>query len=401
MYNNGTHPYNPTIILISLDGVVNHDLDLFLTPHMTNIANDGVRAQWMTPSFPPITFPNHWSLVTGLFPESHGIVGNYFYDPALNDSFYYKSPAKSWDAKWWGGEPIWNTAVRQGLRSGAIMWPGCSTIFENNLQPSLMIPFDDVMTIDEKVDQGLDWLDLPIEERPQFISIYVQQVDQAGHKYGPYANETLAQLQKADRGIGHLLEGLEQRNLTDIVHVMVVSDHGMSATADDRTIYYDDEFTEDEMSRIKTVEGDPLLLIRPHNEEDDSVDVLYNAFLRLQQKTPGGRMRIYKRQDIPDRFHFRNNIRIPPLLVLPDNEWIITTKDRWRSRGVHGYDNLDPQSRAIFVGKGPVFLQDHEPGTTLAPFWNVELYSLYTRILGLEPSSNNGTMKGYLKSEEL
>ncbi|KAI7848101.1 alkaline-phosphatase-like protein [Circinella umbellata] len=401
MYTNGTHPYNPTMILISLDGVVNHDLDLFLTPHLTAIANDGVRAQWMTPSFPPITFPNHWSLVTGLYPESHGIVGNFFYDPFLNDSFYYKSPEKSWDQKWWGGEPIWNTAVRQGVRSGTIMWPGCSTVFENNLQPSLVIEFDNDVTFDEKVDLGLNWLDLPIEDRPQFINMYVQQIDQAGHKYGPYANQTLTQLQLADKSIGRLLQGIEQRNLTDIVHLMVVSDHGMSATSDARTIFYDDEFTKDEMSRIKSVEGDPLLLIRPFNEEDDSVDVLYNAFLRLQKKK-GGHMRVYKREDIPDRLRFKNHPRIPPLMVLPDNEWIITTRDRtWSSKGVHGYDNLDPQSRAIFVGTGPTFWEDYERGTILAPFWNVELYSLFTRILGLEPAANNGTLKGYLKSEEL
>ncbi|KAI9490532.1 alkaline-phosphatase-like protein [Zychaea mexicana] len=402
MLNNGTHAFNPTMILISLDGVVNHDLDLFLTPHMTEIANEGVRAKWMTPSFPPITFPNHWSLVTGLYPESHGIIGNMFYDPALNDSFNYKSPAQSWDAKWWGGEPIWVTAVRQGLRSGVIMWPGCSTIFQDNLQPSLQIPFNDDMAFDEKVDRALTWLDLPIEERPQSINIYVQQIDQAGHRYGPYANQTLYQLHKADQSIGRLVKGLEARNLTEIVNLMVVSDHGMSATdAKSRTIYYDDEFTEDEMSRIRSVEGDPLLLIRPHTNDDDSVDVLYKAFLRLKQKT-GGHFRVYRRQDIPDRFHFRDNVRIPPLLVLPDNEWIITTRNNpWISRGVHGYDNLDEQSRAIFVGQGPFFWEDHEKGTTLEPFWNVELYSMFTRILDLEPASNNGTLKGYLKAEEL
>ena len=281
------------------------------------------------------------------------------------------------------------------------MWPGCSTIFENDLQPSMVIDFDNDVTFDEKVDLGLNWLDLPIEDRPQFINMYVQQIDQAGHRYGPYANETLTQLQKADKSIGRLLDGLERRNLTHIVHLIIVSDHGMSATSDSRTIFYDDEFTKDEMSRIKSVEGDPLLLIRPHNEEDDSVDVLYNAFLRLQQKN-GGHMRVYKRQDIPDRFQFKSHVRIPPLMVLPDNEWIITTRDRkWSSKGVHGYDNLDPQSRAIFVGAGPTFWEDHQPGTVLEPFWNVELYSLFTRILDLEPAANNGTLKGYLKSEEL
>ncbi|KAI8142513.1 alkaline-phosphatase-like protein [Fennellomyces sp. T-0311] len=398
MYHNGTHAFNPTVILISLDGVVNHDLDLHLTPHMSDIANQGVRAHWMTPSFPPITFPNHWSLVTGLYPETHGVVGNYFYDPSLNDSFHYKHPEQSWDAKWWGGEPIWVTAVRQGLRSGVIMWPGCSTIFENDLKPSLTIDFNNEMTFDEKVDQSLEWIDLPFEERPEFISIYMPQVDQAGHKFGPYANQTLQALHRADKTIGRLVNALEERHLTDIVHLMIVSDHGMSATDKSRIIYYDDELSKDELDRIYRIEGDPLLLIRPKNEDED-VEVLYEAFKRLQEKT--GHFKLYRREEVPDRLHFRNNVRIPPLIVIPENEWIITTHDGWISRGVHGYDNLDPQSRAIFVGMGPTFVKEHEAGTTLEPFWNVELYSLFTRILGLEPAVNNGTLKGYLQAEKL
>ncbi|KAI9304857.1 alkaline-phosphatase-like protein [Cunninghamella echinulata] len=414
VYNNGTHNFNPTVIFISLDGVVNHDLDLSLTPHLTEIADTGARAHWMTPSFPPITFPNHWSLVTGLHPEAHGIVGNYFYDPVLNDSFYYKSPEQSWDEKWWGGEPIWITSARQGKKSGVIMWPGCSTEFKGQ-RPTYSVPFSNDMTFDEKTDIALEWLDLPIEDRPQFIGLYVPQIDQAGHKYGPYANETLTQLQIADKSIGRLLQELEKRNLSEIVHIIVVSDHGMSATDQSRLIYTDDVLTQEEFDLIWKIEMYPTLGIRPIQElngtvleEKKVVNTLYKAFKRLHKHYEGkgkAPFQVYKKEDFPARFQFNNNPRIAPLLVLPDAGWNFVTRKEftpgpgkeYNPKGVHGYDNLNPQSRAIFVAKGPTW----NDGEVLEPFLNVELYQVLSKILEIKPSPNNGTLNGVLQPETL
>ncbi|SAL97419.1 hypothetical protein [Absidia glauca] len=408
-YNNGTHDFQPTVIFISLDGVVNHDLDLHLTPHLSHIADTGVRAHWMTPSFPPITFPNHWSLVTGLYPESHGIVGNYFYDSELDDHFNYKDPSHSWDEKWWGGEPIWITAVRQDKKSGVIMWPGCSTTF-NDLQPTLSVPFSDAMTFDEKTDIALEWLDLPMEARPQFIGLYVPQIDQAGHKYGPYANQTLTQLQHADTSIGRLIEGLHDRNLTSIVHLIVVSDHGMSATDASRLVYIDDELTSDELGLISQVEMYPTLGIRPKvpdgATEDEVVEQLYQAFRRLWKRhgEEAAPFQVYKKPDFPARYHFNNNVRIAPLLVLPDPGWNLVRRSDfdpgrgdtvYHPKGVHGYDNLSKQSRAIFVARGPTWPE----GEVLKPFWNVELYQVLARLLDIKPAHNNGTLHGRLPLE--
>ncbi|KAL0081994.1 alkaline-phosphatase-like protein, partial [Phycomyces blakesleeanus] len=408
VYNNGTHGYNPTVIFISLDGVVNHDLHLSITPHISQLAKDGVQARWMTPSFPPITFPNHWSLVTGLYPETHGIVGNYFYDPQLNDSFNYKSPAQSWDGKWWGGEPIWITAEKQNLKSGVIMWPGCSSLLQG-LRPTFEVPYSDYMSFDAKVDQTLDWLDLPLSERPQFVGVYVPNVDQAGHRYGPYANETMKQLQIADASIGRLLAGLEKRNLTEIVHVMVVSDHGMSQTDRSRLIYYEDGLTDEELSLIWSIEAYPSLAIRPPPcaDQAEATEKLYRAFKRFQghleryNADHNAHFKVYKKEDIPERYHFRHHTRIPPLLVLPDPGWVLVTHEEYdpdhddgeySPQGVHGYDNLSPHSRAIFVGRGPLL----ENGLA-RPFWNVELYQVLTRILDIKPSANNGSLAGVLE----
>ncbi|KAF7728667.1 hypothetical protein EC973_005704 [Apophysomyces ossiformis] len=352
----------------------------------------------------PITFPNHWTLVTGLYPENHGIIANYFWDSDLNETFNYKSPAQSWDAKWWGGEPIWNTAERQNKLAGVVMWPGCSTSF-NGLHPSYVVPYNDDMTPEEKMDQALNWLDLPFESRPQFIGLYIPQIDQAGHRYGPYANETLTQLARADASIGRLLSGLKARNLDSFVHVMVVSDHGMSATDKSRLIFYDDVLTDEELSLMWRIESSPLLAIRPppHLQEGKAVETLYQAFKRLQNQLAKPHFQVYKREHIPARYQFSNNSRIAPLLVVPDPGWNLVThaefdpdhQDVYHPRGTHGYDNLSPQSRAIFVAQGPTF----KKRGILKPFWNVEVYQVMTHILQLEPAPNNGTMEGHLTLE--
>lgn len=300
------------------------------------------------------------------------------------------------------------------------MWPGCSTEF-NGLRPSYSVAYSDYVTFDDKVDQVFDWFDLPLEDRPQFIGLYVPDIDQAGHAYGPYANEvilvvaivtwmligpiqTLTALKVADKSIGRLLEGLEERNLTNIVNVIVVSDHGMSTTDKSRLIYYDDVLTSKELDMIWKIEAYPTLGIRPRPDlnQEEAVETLYQAFRRLYDSLETPHFEVYKKQDFPARFHFRDNVRIPPLLVLPDAGWnFVTHKDYhgdapYQPRGVHGYDNLSPHSRAIFVAQGPSFPK----GKAVVPFWNIELYNVMSRILHLKPVSNNNTLNGFLKISE-
>lgn len=214
----------------------------------------------------------------------------------------------------------------------------------------------------------------------------------------------MKELRMADKSIGRLLEGIKERNLTDIINIIIVSDHGMSATDEHRLIFYDQELTEQELSLIWRIETFPILGIRVHPEldEDESVERLYQAFRRLQSKAP--HFQVYKRKDIPSRFHFRHHIRIPPLIVLPDPGWNFVTRQEfdpnlgkgYSPRGVHGYDNLSPESRAIFVARGPDFPEDK----TIKPFWNVELFNVMSRILKLEPTSNNNTLNGILQAIE-
>lgn len=198
------------------------------------------------------------------------------------------------------------------------------------------------------------------------------------------------------------MRGLEARNLTNIVNVIIVSDHGMSETSPDRLIYYDTALTSDELDLIWRIEAEPTFGIRPlpYVNQEEAVEILYQAFKRLQKHEP--HFQVYKREDFPDRFHFKHNVRIPPLLVLPDPGWNFVDHHqydpkrgiKYALKGVHGYDNLSPESRAIFVAQGPNFPRDK----VLAPFVNVELYNVVSKILHLEPSVNNGTLNGVLET---
>lgn len=211
----------------------------------------------------------------------------------------------------------------------------------------------------------------------------------------------MKQLKLADYQVGKLMRGLAARNLTDIVNVVVVSDHGMSETSPDRLIYYDTALTKEELRLIWRIEAEPTFGIRPqpYVDQDEAVETLFQAFKRLQKKQP--HFEVYKREDFPDRFHFKHNIRIPPLLVLPEPGWNFVDHQQYDPKrgidyllkGVHGYDNLSNQSRAIFVAQGPDFPKDK----ILKPFVNVELYNVVSRILHLEPSINNGTLNGVLE----
>ncbi|RCI05943.1 hypothetical protein CU098_012081 [Rhizopus stolonifer] len=398
IYHNGSHIFAPTVVFISLDGVVNQDLDLSVTPMLSQMAKEGSRADYMLPSFPTTTFPNHWTLVTGLYPDTHGIISNIFYDSVLNDTFNYKSEG-SLDSKWWSGEPIWMTAEKQKVKTGVIMWPGSSVNFA--VRPSYSVAYDDFVTMDQKVNQVLDWFDLPMNERPQLIGLYVPEVDKAGHRYGPYANETMDQLRSADGSIGKLLEGIRSRNLTEIINVIVVSDHGMSATSKKRLVFYDDGLTPEELSMIGQVEMSPFLgiRVRPGLNQEDSVNVLYKAFKRLQKNSPY--FQVYKKGMMPRRFRFHENRRIPPLLVLPDQGWSLVTHQEYdpnsnqpfSPRGTHGYDNFARESRAIFVARGPDFPKNKK----IEPFPNVEVFNVMSRILKLIPTNNNNTLNGLLK----
>ncbi|RUP51395.1 nucleotide pyrophosphatase [Jimgerdemannia flammicorona] len=400
LMSNGTHQFASTIIIVSLDGFRADYLDHGFTPNIVQLGRDGIRAEYMIPSFPSTTFPNHYTLATGLYPESHGIVGNHFFDPHLNESFYYKN-LTSWDSKWWGGEPIWITSVLQNKSSAVLMWPGSDTVI-HAASPTYHVRYDPSMTLATKVSNILNWIDLPIEKRPQLLTAYASDVDKGGHKGGPDSKEVDMALGDLDLMIKDLVLGLAARNLSEIVNLVIVSDHGMMSTSTSRLVFYDDILTPDAFARIGIQEGWPLLLLRP-TDANATADI-YAQLLNHTRSVPSSGFTVYLREDVPPRFHFSATERIAPIVAIPDVGYAFVTHKEFDENGktyhplgTHGFDNQAPEMRALFIARGPAFNGVLGAGKTVKAFENVEIYGIVARTLGLTPAPNNGTMGGQLQ----
>ncbi|KAI0402496.1 alkaline-phosphatase-like protein [Xylaria palmicola] len=406
--SNGTALFAPTTLIISLDGFRADFLTRGLTPRLNAFIKEGVSPLYMTPSFPSVTFPNHYTLATGLYPESHGVVGNTFWDPALQAEFYYTDPKRSMDPKWWGGEPFWVTAELQGLRSAVHMWPG-SEAHIHNMDPSFLDKYNGKEALSKKVDRILEFIDQPglehpqVDEqlRPQLIAAYVPNVDAAGHLYGPNSTEIQTTISEVDSMLNDLFHGLEHRNLTDIVNVIIVSDHGMATTDVSRMIQIEDLV---DITKVEHLDGWPLVGIRPKKPED--LQVLYEQAAGKVKSNPN--FDVYLRdKDMPERFHFRNNDRIAPLWIIPKTGWAIVEKAEfdiqeakvknisYHPRGLHGYDHEHPLMRAIFVARGPAF--PHQPHSKIETFQNINVYNILCDSIGMKPMPNNGTLRLPLK----
>ncbi|KAK5151725.1 type I phosphodiesterase/nucleotide pyrophosphatase [Cryomyces antarcticus] len=405
--SNGTTAFLPTTILISLDGFRADFLQRGLTPNLNALIENGVSPQYMLPSFPSVTFPNHFTLVTGLYPESHGIVGNTFWDPEMQEEFFYTDPLRSMQPKWWEGEPVWVTAENQGIRTAIHMWPG-SEAHIGGIEPAYVDRYNGTETLSRKVNRVLELLDLPgpadpsasaVEPRPQLIAAYVPVVDADGHKYGPNSTEIRDTIKSVDDMLGDLLDRLKERNLTDIVNIVVVSDHGMATTSSERLIQLENIV---DTRTIEHTDGWPLYGLRP--KKDTDLELIHDRLVR--ERGTKSNFEVYLRdKDMPERYHFSKNQRIAPLWIVPEAGWAIVTQEEfdmkkqkgeiYHPRGLHGYDHEHPLMRAIFVAGGPAF--PHQPGSRLDVFQNIEVYNIVCDSIGVVPRPNNGTLRLPLK----
>lgn len=329
----------------------------------------------MLPSFPSVTFPNHYTLVTGLYPESHGIVGNSFWDPDVKKQFENTDPTKSLQSFWWSqGEPLWVTAEKKDVTAAVHMWPGSEARMD--FSATYVDKFNGSEVLSRKTERIMQFLDLPYSDgsstRPQFIAAYVPNVDTDGHRYGPNSTQVWDTISAVDSMLHDIFIGLEHRNLTEIVNVVIVSDHGMATVAQDRLIQLDDLI---DLDLIEHIDGWPHYGLRPKvlNDVRGLYDRLNVEAERLKT------FRVYVRdQDMPARYHFSKNDRIAPLWMMPNTGWAIVTKkefdiekaketgEEYSLKGLHGYDFEDPLMRAIFVARGPAF--PHEPNSRVNNF---------------------------------
>lgn len=372
------------VILISLDGF---RADYMMRPaavRLRAIAARGVRAERMIPVFPSKTFPNHYSIVTGLTAEHHGIVANAMRD-ALLGSFTLRDTIAQSEPRWWGGEPIWVTAESQGTRAASISWPGSEAAIKG-VRPTWWQRYNHEESAASKIDKVMRFLQLPADSAPGIITLYFHDVDTDGHAYGPDAPETDAAIARVDSAVGAIEDGVARLGLRDRVTIVIVSDHGMAEVSGDRQIVLDDYL---DVSTLDVIDWTPVGAVVPR---DGNVERVYAA---LHGRHP--HLQVYRRGEVPARWHFNDNSRITPLVLVADDGWTITSREFLRRRaergttrwgGAHGYDPELPSMGALFVAAGPGIAE----GRVVAPFRNVHVYSLLTHLLGLRPASTDGTL---------
>jgi predicted AlkP superfamily pyrophosphatase or phosphodiesterase len=379
----------PTVILVSLDGFRADYLERYDPPTLNQLAREGARARWMTPSFPSKTFPNHYAIATGLYPQDNGIVENNIYDRERKVTFSMDNRPEVQNGRWWLGEPIWITAEKQGQRAAPFFFPGSEAEIGGR-RPTYWLPYDGKVLNTERVTTLLGWLDLPADRRPTFLSLYFSDVDDAGHGFSPDSVEVRNAVLKVDHDLGRLVAGLKAREVFDKVNLIIVSDHGMATVDFHNTILLDKLF--DTGLAEKILWTSEIVGIFPKEGKEAAIYDALKAGLPSHAK-------VYRKQDVPARFHYSDSPRIPPLLVLPDEGWILTNSLRFAEmerrgamshpHGGHGYDNQLPSMRAIFIAHGPAI----KPGQVVPAFENVQVYNMMCAILGLKPAPNDGNME--------
>ncbi|XP_046545216.1 ectonucleotide pyrophosphatase/phosphodiesterase family member 5-like [Haliotis rubra] len=364
--------YTGKVLLVSMDGFRYDYLDIVDTPNFDDFARHGVKLPYMNNSFLTKTFPNHYTMVTGLHEESHGIIENHMYDPVFNSSFSMRTHEPRW---WNGGEPLWVTAKNQGLKTGTYYWPG-SEVEIRHVRPDHWRPYSDDTPYKERVDTVIDWLK---NKGVSMATLYYPEPDHTGHVSGPDSQAIKDKVKYMDSILGYLVQKMKDNGLEDEVNVIVTSDHGMTSISNQRSLDLQDYLNKADVVRIPSV--GPVAHVQPVEGREDAV---FEALRNVSHITA------YRKKDIPDHFHYKNNRRIMPIVLIADEGWMIydTVNKKSELNGTHGYDNRLMTMKPIFLAKGPNF----KTNFTSDPIRNVDIYPLVCKLLKINPAPNNGSL---------
>ncbi|XP_035006250.2 bis(5'-adenosyl)-triphosphatase enpp4 [Hippoglossus stenolepis] len=364
------------LLMVSFDGFRADYLQRFPMPNLKLLYSQGVLVEQLTNVFITKTFPNHYTLVTGLYAESHGIVASNMYDPVSHKHFH---AGQDQDPMWWSkAQPLWITALDSGYKTAAMMWPG-SDVLISSRTPTHFLPYDFNVTFRQRIGNVTKWL-LGNEKEPgvKFAALYWEEPDRSGHKYGPENTAVMTKvLKEVDDNIGLLVSKLKYNGLWGRINVIITSDHGMAQLSTERLIRLDDCIHPDDYT---LVDSSPVAALIPHKDPKTLFTLL---------RTCHAHMTAYLKSDIPDRLHYRNNERIQPIILVADEGWSIVQRGNTLSRmGDHGYDNTLPSMHPFMAAAGPSFRE----GYRISNLKSVDIYPLMCHLLSVPPQPNNGSL---------
>jgi alkaline phosphatase D len=370
--------FDTYVLVVSFDGFRWDYQDLYDTPNFDLLERSGVKARYLVPSFPTKTFPNHYTLATGLFPDHHGIINNSFYASDLGGIYRIGDVSMVRNPDAYFGEPIWVTAEKQGVKAASYFWVGSEADILG-LTPSYWYAYNESVPYLERVDQVIQWLRRPLNERPGLIFLYFDEPDGIAHHYGPEHHKTGEKVMYLDSVLGYLRSELAELEYGDLVNLIVLSDHGMGPVSPDKYVSLSEHIEEHWTNSL--IGGNPVYLIQPAEGKADSI---LSALNRVEGVTA------WDREDIPDHLHYGTSPRFPGIVVVADSLWSIGVHQDppGYKGGAHGYDNAFTDMNTIFYAEGPACKKNYSS----APFSNVEIYGIIAELLGLDPASTDGNL---------
>jgi len=372
------------LLLISFDGFKYDYFERTNTPNFDKFIAGGVKAEGLIPVFPTKTFPNHYTIVTGLYPENSGIISNTMYDKEMDKYYRIGDREAVENPAWYQGEPIWNTAERQGLTAGTLFWVGSEAPINDKYATYWKI-YDTNMDERARIDTVVNWFTQTDKPNVDFATLYFSEVDSQGHRRGPSTDSLNVYIQQADDLLGYLINRLKEKGIYERTNIVIVSDHGMAELSADKVVLIDQII---DVTRIQMVDWTPVSMI---NFTDSTYAEEATAKLKAAEQEMEG-FRVFTKDEIPEYWHVKNHPRTTDLIVVADNGWQITSRNRLNffiqglPAGTHGFDNKEKDMQGIFVAHGPNFVG----GSKIEAFENVHIYTMMCRLLNIEPATNDG-----------
>ena len=373
------------VLMVSFDGFRYDFTTMADTPNFDRLELEGVKADALISVFPSLTFPNHYSIATGAYSGTHNITGNSFYDKKFREKYSLYDRNKVRDPKFYKSEPIWVTAERQGVKAASFYWVG-SVAPIKGYAPSIFKYYDGSVPFKARIDSVISWFNLSKEKRPHLVMLYFSEPDHTGHDWGVNTPEIVNTIEEMDNLLGYLLQNLESLEIFSNLNLIIVSDHGMTNVSKERRIVLDDY-----ISRL----GDLYLNGRDVHVQIDlkKGNKRYGKTLFKElQKIP--HCKVWKKNNIPERFHFNNN-NTGEFLLLADEGWLITTQsdmdeNEFTLGGMHGYDPQLPNMHGIFYALGA----DIKSNLQIPAFENIHIYPMICNLLDIEPYSGKKDSHG-------